>query len=85
MQKILEAVETIISSGLTSREKMEGILHFMHGSYFSKRAQLLYSVNNSEDLHRLVIDQGSCMRELWEHICSRITMLLEEGKVLSGV
>jgi AcrR family transcriptional regulator len=80
MQKVIEAVEAVISSGLTAREKMEGILQFMYSGYFSKRAQLLYSINHSEDLQRLILGQGNCMRELWEHLSARITVLLEEGK-----
>jgi TetR/AcrR family transcriptional regulator, fatty acid metabolism regulator protein len=80
IQKFVDMVETTISSGLTAREKLEAILHFMYGGFFSKRMQLLYAIQNSLDLRHIFIEKNSCMREIWEQLSSRISSLLEEGK-----
>ena len=79
VQKFVEMVETTVSSGLTAREKLEAILHFMYGGFFSKRIQLLYAIQNSLDLRHIFIEKNSCM-EMWEQLSSRISSLLEEGK-----
>jgi TetR/AcrR family transcriptional regulator, fatty acid metabolism regulator protein len=84
MQKFLQAVEAAIedaaASELTARAKLEAVLHFMYGGLFSKRAQLLYTMYNNADLRRFFLEKGTCMRDMWEHLATRITALLEEGK-----
>ena len=80
MQKFSQAVDDAIARELTVRAKLEAILYFLYNGFFSKRAQLLYTVNNSTELRRLFIEKGGCMRDLWEDLANRITALLEEGK-----
>lgn len=80
MQNFSQAVDDAIAHELTARAKLEAILHFLYSGFFSKRAQLLYTVNNSMELRRLFIEKGGCMRDMWEHLANRIMALLEEGK-----
>ena len=84
MQKFSQAVETAIegasASELTARAKLEAVLHFMYGGLFSRRAQLLSTLYNNIDLRRFFHEKGTCMRDMWEHLATRITALLEEGK-----
>lgn len=80
MQSFSQAVDDAIAQGLTARAKLEAILHFLYSGFFSKRAQLLYAVNNNMELRRLFIEKGGCMRDMWEHLANRIMALLEEGK-----
>ena len=80
MQQFLQVVETTIASEQTARAKLEAILHFMYGGFFSKRIQLLYSIHYSADLHRLFLKKNGCMAEMWEQLSARVAFLLEEGK-----
>jgi len=80
MQKLVERVETILSSALTAREKMEAILQFMCGSLFNQRMQLLYSLSNSAELRRTFLEKKACLRDMWEQLSARLTSVLEEGK-----
>lgn len=84
MQEFLQAVEAEIenaaASELTVRAKLGAVLHFMYGGLFSKRAQLLSTMYNNTDLRRFFHEKGTCMRDIWEQLATRITALLEEGK-----
>ena len=84
MQQFLQAVEVAIegaaASELTARAKLEAVLHFLYSGLFSKRAQLLSTMYNNTDLRRFFHEKGTCMRDIWEHLATRITALLEEGK-----
>lgn len=80
MQEFSHAVDEAIASELTAHAKLEAILNFMYNGFFCKRAQLLYTVNNSVDLRRLFIEKEGCMRDLWEHLSTRIKGVLDEGK-----
>ncbi|GAC1378291.1 MAG: hypothetical protein NVSMB33_02130 [Ktedonobacteraceae bacterium] len=80
MQKFLHVVEATIALDQTARAKLEAILHFLYGGFFSKRIQLLYSIHNSADLRRLFVKNNGCMGEMWEQLSAHITSLLDEGK-----
>lgn len=80
MQEFLQFVERTMSSAGSAREKMEAILLFMCGGVFSRRMQLLYSLNNSVGLRHLFLGKKGCTFEIWERLAERITSLLEEGK-----
>ncbi len=80
IQKLVERVETILSSALTARGKMEAILQFMSGSLFNQRMQLLYSLSSSTELRRTFLEKKACMRDVWEQLSARMTSVLEEGK-----
>jgi TetR/AcrR family transcriptional regulator, fatty acid metabolism regulator protein len=84
MQQFLQAVEAAIegaaASELTARAKLEAVLHFLYGGLFSKRAQLLSTMYTTTDLRRFFHEKGTCMRDMWDHLATRITALLEEGK-----
>jgi TetR/AcrR family fatty acid metabolism transcriptional regulator len=80
LEKFQQLVDSTAASELTARAKMEAILRVLYGSFFSKRYQLLYSLSNSADLRRIFVEKKGCMREMWEQISARITILLEEGK-----
>jgi hypothetical protein len=73
-------LETIISSSLTARGKMEAILQFMYGGFFSKRVQLLYTLSNTVELRRTFLEKKRCMRDVLDELSAYITALLEEGK-----
>ena len=79
-QKLVERVETILSSALTARGKMESILQFLSGSLFNQRMQLLYSLSDSAELRRTFLEKKACMRDIWEQLSARMTSVLEEGK-----
>ncbi len=79
-QKLVERVETILSSALTARGKMEAILQFLSGSLFNQRMQLLYSLSDSAELRRTFLEKKACMRDIWEQLSARMTSVLEEGK-----
>ncbi len=80
MQKLREHTETIMSSALTARGKMEAILQFMYGGTFNKRLQLLHSLYENVELRRIFLEKKACTRDLWEQLSERLTSLLEEGK-----
>lgn len=82
-QTFSQAVDDAITSqtGVTARAKLEAILYFMYSGFYSKHAQLLYSIFTNTDLRRLFIEKKKgCLRDLWEHLAERITVVLEEGK-----
>jgi TetR/AcrR family fatty acid metabolism transcriptional regulator len=79
-QKFLEQVETILPTALTARGKMEAILQSISGSLFNQRMQLLYSLSNSAELRRTLLEKKACMRDVWEKLSARLTSVLEEGK-----
>ena len=84
MQQFLRAVETAIegaaASELTARAKLEAVLRFMYSGLFSKRTRLLSTMYNNTDLRHFFQEKGTCMRDMWEHLATRISTLLEEGK-----
>ena len=83
VQTFTQAVDDAIAShsGLTARAKLDAILHFMYSGFYSKHAQLLYSIINTTDLRRIFIKKKEgCLRDLWDHLAERITVVLEEGK-----
>ena len=80
LQAVEEAIEGTAASELTARAKLEAVLHFMYGGLFSKRTELLYRMYNNVDLRGLLLEKGTCIRDMWEHLATRITALLEEGK-----
>jgi TetR/AcrR family transcriptional regulator, fatty acid metabolism regulator protein len=84
MQQFLRAVETAIegaaASELTARAKLEAVLRFMYSGLFSKRTRLLSTMYNNTDLRHFFQEKGTCMRAMWEHLATRISALLEEGK-----
>jgi len=80
IKKFEEHIETIMSSALTARGKLEAILQFTYGGLFNKRMQLLYSLSNTAELRRTFLEKKACTRDMWEQISTGITFLLEEGK-----
>ena len=80
MQKLLQYIDTAMSSDLTSRGKMEAIFDLMHGGIISKRMQLLYSLSNSGGLRHLLVEKKGCLREIWDQLSARLNSLFEEGK-----
>ncbi len=80
IKKFEEHIETIMSSALTARGKLEAILQFTYGGLFNKRMQLLYSLSNTAELRRTFLEKKACTRDMWEQISTGITSLLEEGK-----
>jgi len=80
MQKILRGVEATLATQSTPRAKLEALLQFMYGDFFSKRVQLFYSTFNHVELHRLLAEKKGCMRDTWEQLSAHISSLLEEGK-----
>jgi len=80
IQKFGEGVETIMSSPLPARDKIEAILQFMYGVDFNKRMRLLYSLNSSAELRRIFLEKKACTRDMWDQLSVHMTSLLEEGK-----
>lgn len=80
MQKFQELVEVSIDPASAARGKMEIILHLMFEGLLSKRISLLYTIYNSSELRKIFIEKKGCMREMMEHLTTRVTSLLEEGK-----
>lgn len=65
---------------VTSRAKLEIILHDMYKGLLGKRLQLLSSLAESADVRKKLAEKQGRLRDLWEQILARITTLLEEGK-----
>jgi len=80
LQKLLQAIETIIATDLTPYAKMESILQFIYGEFFSKRAQWFSAIHTSRETQQLFLEKKACMRDIWEQLSARMTSLLEEGK-----
>lgn len=79
-QQFTRAVDAALAMETSVGAKLEAFLRFMYGGFFSKRTQLLYTIQNSFDLQRLFAEKGNHVRELWEGVAARITALVEEGK-----
>lgn len=80
MQQFLQEVDSAIATEQTNRGKLEVALHTLYGGLLGKRAQLLYSLYNNADLHRLFSAKGACMQDMWEQLAARIALLLDQGK-----
>lgn len=80
VEKFAQAIDEAIASEQTVRAKLEAILLFMYSGYYSKRAQLLYSITNSTNLRRIFLEEGSTLNTLWKGLSKRVEHLLEEGK-----
>lgn len=80
LQRLLQVIETIVVSDLSPYGKMESILQFIYGEFFSKRAQLFSSIQSSRETQQFFLEKKTCMRDVWEQLSGRMTSLLEEGK-----
>ena len=80
MQHILQSVDSMISSELTARARLETVLQFMFGGVFSRHFQLLYSIFNNPGTRRLFAEKQCVLRDLWQQLADHVTTLLEEGK-----
>jgi TetR/AcrR family transcriptional regulator, fatty acid metabolism regulator protein len=80
MQQILQSVDTMISSELTARAKLENVQQFMFEGMFHKHFQLLYSIFDNPGTRRLFAEKECAMRDLWAQLADRVTVLIEEGK-----
>ena len=81
MQTFLQGIDGVIEEEPTPKAKLEALLQFVYTGLYSKQARLLSSIYNGVDLKRMIVEKGGCMRDLWESLVSRVTTLLEEGKV----
>lgn len=85
MQTFLQRIDVVIEAEPRPSAKLEALLQFIYTGFFSKQTRLLSSIYNSVDLKRMLAEKGGCMRDLWEGLVSRVTMLLEEGKVAGEI
>src|SRR5256885_4573966 len=72
----------MIETEPTPRAKLEALLQFIYTGLYSKQTRLLSSMYNAIDLKRMLSEKGGCMHELWEHLVSLVTQLLEEGRAM---
>ncbi len=80
MKQFLQCVEEAVASETTTQAKMQAILNIMFTGFFSKNAQLLFSIKNNADLRRFFAEKNNCMRDLWYDFTRRMSVLIEEGK-----
>jgi TetR/AcrR family fatty acid metabolism transcriptional regulator len=82
IQKFSQAVDETINteSKLSARAKLEAILYFLCSGFYRKRAQLLYTIEQSVELRRTFVEKKGRMRQIWEQLAQRISMIIEEGK-----
>lgn len=85
MQTFLQGIDAVIEAEPTPRAKLEALLEFVYSGLYSKQARLLSSIYNGVDMKRMIVEKGGCMRDLWECLVSRVTELLEEGKVAGEI
>ena len=82
MQKFLDGIDGVIENEPTPRAKLEALLQFIYTGLYSKQTRLLSSMYNAIDLKRMISEKGGSVRELWEHLVSLVTQLLEEGRAM---
>jgi len=82
IQQTVQLIKTTIETRATPRAKLEAVLQFIYGEFFTKRIQTLFTIYNSAGLRKLFEDRRmvGCMRESWEKLTNSIGKLLEEGK-----
>src|SRR3989440_3448182 len=85
LQTFLQGIDGVIEAEPTPRARLEALLHFVYTGLYSKQTRLLSSMYNGVDLKRMIVEKGGCMRDLWESLVSRVTKLLEEGKVVGEI
>src|SRR5207302_11280988 len=56
VQKMSQAVEAILSSELTARAKLEQLLQFIYGGFFSRKSERFYSIYHQAELQRILAD-----------------------------
>lgn len=84
-QTFLQGIDAVIEVEPTPRAKLEALLQFIYTGLYSKQTRLLSSMYNGVDLKRMIVEKGGCMSDLWECLVSRVTKLLEEGKVVGEI
>ncbi len=85
LQTFLQGIDVVIEVEPTPRAKLEALLQFIYTGLYSKQTRLLSSMYNGVDLKRMIVEKGGCMSDLWECLVSRVTKLLEEGKVAGEI
>jgi TetR/AcrR family transcriptional regulator, fatty acid metabolism regulator protein len=80
IQKMSQAVEAILSSELTARAKLEQLLQFIYGGFFSRKSERFYSIYHQAELQRIFADKKAYKQGVWEQLSARISSLLDEGK-----
>ncbi|HEU5375842.1 MAG TPA: TetR/AcrR family transcriptional regulator [Ktedonobacteraceae bacterium] len=81
IQQLLAKVDEVAGMDISSRDKVVAILRCMYGNIFVKRMQLLYSLYNSGEAKRHWKEHGETLGGLWEQLATRMSNLLEQGKV----
>lgn len=83
MQSFLQEIDSIIDSGAyaTPRTKLEAVLNYIHTGLFNKQAQLLSTIYSGVDLKHKIMEKGCLIHELWDGAITRVSILLEQGKV----
>ena len=84
-QTFLQGIDAVIEAEPTPRAKLEALLQFIYTGLYSKQTRLLSSMYNGVDMKRMIVAKGGCMSDLWEYLVSRVTKLLEEGKVVGEI
>ncbi len=81
LQTFIQGIDNVIETEPTPGAKLEALLQFIYTGFFSRQTRLLSSIYNGVDMKRMLDEKGGCMSDYWESLVSRITKLLEEGKV----
>ena len=85
MKTFLQGIDGVLAAEPTPTAKLEALLEFIYTGLYSKQTRLLSSMYNGVDIKRMIVEKGGCMSELWECVVSRVTQLLEEGKVAGEI
>jgi TetR/AcrR family fatty acid metabolism transcriptional regulator len=80
VEAFLLGVEEVMADKETNRAKLEALLHFMYTGLYRKRAQLMTTIFNSGDLHRIFVEKGGSLKDLFERQIAQATELVEAGK-----
>lgn len=81
MRQFIAALDAILSSPGTPREKLDAIIRQMYAGMVSpRRLQLVEALFRNPALHSCLMERRQKLDEIWDGPRSRVMALLEEGK-----
>jgi AcrR family transcriptional regulator len=80
MVTFLEGIEAVIADKTSNRAKLEAFLCFMYTGFFTKRTQLMSTIFNNGELHRIFAEKSGYMQEMKDRLMALVTTIIDAGK-----